>query len=196
MTDPDKPANVPEEGGDAPSNSRPAGKSPVDPLEAQNARIAEFHELGAVGVSKGQLTGPTKAVNELKAAERSFVDEQLKLGKDVEVIPRAETTGPNVPRGENRTPDFKIDGVVNELKTVSGIQKQTSDALSSGIASRIIDGRGQAPNIIVDARLQSGLTKEIAERAIIRAYGADKVKKGIQSIRIIGPNFDITVLRI
>ena len=59
-----------------------------------------------------------------------------------------------------------------------------------------MNGRGQSGHIIVDARGQAGITKEIAERGIIRAFGADKVKKGIQSIRIIGPDFDIIVPRI
>ncbi|GAB4145095.1 MAG: hypothetical protein Tsb009_17090 [Planctomycetaceae bacterium] len=50
--------------------------------------------------------------------------------------------------------------------------------------------------IIVDVRNQQGMTREIAERGVRRAYGADNATGGkIQSIRIIGDSFDITVLR-
>ncbi len=101
-----------------------------------------------------------------------------------------------VPRGAGRTPDFKIDGIQQELKTLSGVAKQTPDGLSSAMASRIMDGRGQATQIIVDARGQAGMTQEIAERGIRRAYGADNKLGGkIQSIRVIGDGFDITVPR-
>lgn len=37
----------------------------------------------------------------------------------------------------------------------------------------ILDGAGQAPNIIVDLRQQAGMTQELAQRAVRRAYGAD-----------------------
>jgi hypothetical protein len=72
-----------------------------------------------------------------------------------------------------------------------------------------MDARGQASHVLIDARNQEGITEEIAERGIRRAYGADSntgrsqksmdrgdTEKGsIQSIRIIGKDFDITVLR-
>lgn len=41
------------------------------------------------------------------------------------------------------------------------------------MSNRIMNGRGQASNISVDMRGQVGVTKEIAERGIKRAYGAD-----------------------
>jgi filamentous hemagglutinin len=62
-------------------------------------------------------------------------------------------------------------------------------------------GRGQAGNIMVDVRDQAGMTQEIAQRGINRAYGADnatakRASRGpIQSIRVIGKDFDITVPR-
>jgi hypothetical protein len=51
--------------------------------------------------------------------------------------------------------------------------------------------------ILVDVRGQAGMTQEIAERGVRRAYGADK-KAGakIQSIRVIGDGFDFTVHRV
>jgi filamentous hemagglutinin len=57
--------------------------------------------------------------------------------------------------------------------------------------------RGQATQIVVDARGQAGMTQEIAEQGIRRAYGADNKLGGkIYSIRVIGPGFDITVPRV
>ncbi len=57
-----------------------------------------------------------------------------------------------------------------------------------------MQGRGQASHILVDARNQVGMTKEIAERGIDRAFGADRATGDkIDSIRIIGEGFDITV---
>ena len=59
-----------------------------------------------------------------------------------------------------------------------------------------MDAQGQAPNVIVDVRQQSGMTREIAERGIRRAYGADNASGAkIQSIRVIGNGFDVTVPR-
>lgn len=47
-----------------------------------------------------------------------------------------------------------------------------------------MDARGQASNIIIDARGQAGMTPEVADRAIERALGAD-FKKKIESITIL-----------
>jgi hypothetical protein len=100
-------------------------------------------------------------------------------------------------KGAGRQGDRLIDGVLTELKTVGSVKNTTSNGLSAAISSRIMDGRGQAAHIIVDIRGQAGITEEIAKRGIIRAYGADAAKGSkIQSIRIIGPDFDIKVPRI
>lgn len=132
---------------------------------------------------KGVLTG---SLDDLSKAERKFAEKILDAGRDLEVVPR----------GAGRSPDFKINGVVHELKTVSGVADATSDSISSAISNRVMNGRGQASNIVVDTRGQAGMTLEIAERAIKRAFVADNAKKGIQSIRIIGPGFDLIVPRI
>ena len=139
--------------------------------------------LPGVGAPRGTLTG---SLDELTEAEKRFVEHQLSQGKNVEVVPR----------GAGRTPDFKIDGIQTELKTLSGVAKQTPDGLSSATASRIMDGRGQATQITVDARGQAGMTRDIAERGIRRAYGADNKLGGkIQSIQVIGDGFELTVRR-
>ena len=94
-----------------------------------------------------------------------------------------------VVEGTTRTADFLVNGVPTELKTVS---KLTSSDLSAALGRSILDGAGQAGNIIIDARGQAGLTRELAERAIRRAYGADKLAR-LKEIRIIGEGFDITI---
>ena len=137
----------------------------------------------AKNAPRGILIG---SLDELTEAEKGFVEDLLSQGKNVEVAPG----------GAGRTPDFKIDGIQQELKTRSGVAKQTPDGLSAAMASRVMDGRGQATQIVVDARGQAGMTQEVAERGIGRAYGADNKHGGkIQSIRVIGNGFDITVPR-
>jgi filamentous hemagglutinin len=106
------------------------------------------------------------------------------LGNDIEIVLR----------GEGRTPDFKINGAIQEYKNISGVQRTDVEGLSSAISSRIMDGRGQSGNIIVDARNQSGMTPEAAQSAIGRAYGAD-AKKDINSITILLPDGQITATR-
>jgi RHS repeat-associated protein len=133
---------------------------------------------------RGNLIG---SVDNLSAAERRIVEYLLAEGRTVEIIPR----------GANRTPDFRVDGIPTELKTISGVANQTSDGLSAAMASRIMDGRGQASHILVDVRGQAGMTREIAERGVRRAFGADSASGSkIQSIRVIGVGFDITVHRV
>jgi filamentous hemagglutinin len=83
----------------------------------------------AGGHAPGKLTG---SLNGLTAGEKDSVHELLGRGHDIEVLP----TGPS------RTPDFKVEGLATELKTLSGVAKQNSDGLSSALASRIMDARG------------------------------------------------------
>ena len=60
-----------------------------------------------------------------------------------------------------------------------------------------MNGRGQALDIIVDARNQAGITEEIAARGIRRAFGADNKTGGkILSITIYGPGWTLVVPRI
>jgi hypothetical protein len=121
----------------------------------------------------GTLTG---AVETLKPAERVIAEELKGLGNNLKVV----KVGPN------RTPEWEINGVRQELKTVSGVKDVTSDGISSATSSRIMDARGQAADILVNARDQTGMTREIAERAISRAFGADKkVGAKIESITVL-----------
>jgi filamentous hemagglutinin len=102
----------------------------------------------------------------------------LAWGKNVELIPREVNAG--------RTADFLLDGVKIELKTMTNVTNQTSDGLSSALSSTIMNARGQSGNIVVDARGQAGMTREIAQRGIGRAFGADNESK-IQGVTVLTP---------
>ncbi|TLD39877.1 MAG: hypothetical protein JETT_3854 [Candidatus Jettenia ecosi] len=91
-----------------------------------------------------------------------------------------------------RTADFIVDGVRTELKSISNL---TSRDISGALGRRILEGAGQAPHVIADVRQQAGMTWDLAQRAIRRAFGADTARR-IQQIRIIGRNFDTTVPRL
>lgn len=134
----------------------------------------------------------------LSAAERSAVryllsDENPRGDRAVEAVPVSLLPG-------RRTQDFLVDGAPVELKTVGGVRVAglvgdgLAKKLSGAVASRIMDARGQAPNVVVDLREQEGITSEIAETAMGRAFGAD-ARAGIESIRFIGPGFDETYTR-
>ena len=137
----------------------------------------------------GKLLGNTSV---LKPAELAVAQEFAAAGHTVEIV----ETGPG------RTPDFKIDGVQTELKTVSGVADVSDNGLSKAMASRIMDGRGQASSVLVDARTQPGMTKAIAERGMRRAFGADNAtaaKAGIQpklqKLTILTPEGPVTAER-
>lgn len=136
-------------------------------------------------LGKGRLIGSKVG---LEPHEKFYVDEMLEQGNDVQIVPRSDIDGV-------RTNDFLINDTNVELKSIFNIapQNQTPDRLSSKVADRIMSGRGQSDNIIADARKQAGMTKEIAERAIRRAYGIDnRDKRSIKSITVIGKDFSIT----
>jgi hypothetical protein len=140
---------------------------------------------GPLGGRTGRVSGRfTGSLDDLTTAERSFVQREVAAGRSIE----------SIPTGNGRTADFLIDGVQTELKTISGVSNTTSNGISSAMASRIMDGRGQSGHIVVDLTGQKGVTREIAERGIARAYGADR-RAGIQSIRAYSDDFDITVPR-
>ncbi len=129
----------------------------------------------------GKITGK---LDDVTPDERRFFEEMRDLGNDVEIVPR----------GTGRTPDVRLNGKPHELKTVSGVKRTDEEGLSSAISSRILDGRGQARDIVVNARGQAGMTRGAAERAIKRALGADE-KRGIDSITIFTPEGPISAGR-
>jgi hypothetical protein len=146
-----------------------------DPNAAAAAIIGAIPGEGAIANagSQGKLIG---SIDGLTTAEQGFVNEMVAGGRTVEVIPTS--TG--------RTADFLINGQPYELKTMTDVTNQTSDGLSKAISSTAMDARGQSGNIVIDARNQPGMTEDIAQRGIDRAYGADsKTGQKIQSITII-----------
>ncbi|MGI9056288.1 MAG: hypothetical protein ACR2F2_10865 [Pyrinomonadaceae bacterium] len=90
--------------------------------------------------------------------------------------------------------DFEIDGEIVEFKYISDL-KGNIDKLSSGLSRRILDGGSQASKVSLDATDQAGMTKEIAERAVKRAFGSLRKRNSdaIKEVRIYGKDFDITV---
>lgn len=130
----------------------------------------------------GKITGK---LDDVTPDERRFFEEMRDLGNEVEIVPR----------GAGRTPDVKLNGKPHELKTVSGVKRTDEEGLSSAISSRILDARGQARDIVVNARDQAGMTRDVAERAIKRAFGVDAQKGGIDSITIFTPQGPISTVR-
>ncbi|MFA5951353.1 MAG: hypothetical protein WC807_13825, partial [Hyphomicrobium sp.] len=119
--------------------------------------------------------------------ERRTYEYLRDLGNDVKLLER---------EAGKRTPDIELNGTRTELKNISGVRRTDEDGLSAAISSRIMDGRGQASNIIVDATQQPGMTTQAAERAAKRALGADDVKKGIKEITIMTPDGPVHLRRI
>ena len=102
----------------------------------------------------GKLTG---SLDGLTSDERTVVNELLDAGNDVEIIPRS-----NIPN--NQTPDFYVNGVKTELKTLNGTSLNTP-------LTRIQNGFKQgAETVIVDAR-KTGMASEVAEKIMERALG-------------------------
>jgi Contact-dependent growth inhibition CdiA C-terminal domain len=166
----------------------------------------------------GKVTSPVKAPNTLKSlgalpevtnvaktvpkigklefesnakvspAELKTANKLVSEGKDVKVLKEVQNQ-----KGV-RTPDFEIDGVRTELKTIENLKKVDANGLSKGISSRILEAGGQASEVILDVSNQSGMTKEIAERGISRAFGRlrELGSENIKNVRIIGKDFDFT----
>nr|WP_223965262.1 hemagglutinin repeat-containing protein [Burkholderia diffusa] len=133
----------------------------------------------------GKLIG---SVDGLTQAEQSFVNEMVAGGKTVQVIPSSNA---------GRSADFYIDGAKYELKTMTDVANQTSDGLSKAISSTAMSARSQSGDIIIDARNQPGMTVDIAQRGINRAYSADsKSGSKIQSISIITSQGTVYVPRL
>lgn len=157
-----------------------------DPGAAAMAVIGAIPGEGLIANAKGvgKIIGSTDG---LTVAEQGFVNEMVAGGRTVEVIPTS--TG--------RTADFLIDGRQYELKTMTNVSNQTFDGLSKAISTTAMDARGQSGNIIIDARGQPGMTADIAERGVSRAYGRDNVSgQKIKSITVITSEGTVYVPRV
>ena len=187
-------------------DSEPALKQRLDSLtqeaaEAEKLRnrkranqiatqVAEFErelaqrEINAA-LATGRLIIPVGKT--LTIEESSFVGQLIRENRHVEVVLEAGEQGVE----GVRTMDYVIDGVQTEGKTVLNI---TSPDPSGALNRIILGGAGQAPHIIVDVQRQAEITAELAERAILRAFGRQRQlgNKRIQTVHVIGRGFDIT----
>ena len=94
-----------------------------------------------------------------------------------------------------KSPDFEINGEIVEFKYVSDLKGVTANKLSARLSGRILEGGSQASKVTLDVTDQAGMTKEIAERAVSRAFGNQTFRGSdkIQEVRIFGKDFDITI---
>ncbi|EKG2418026.1 hypothetical protein O2U52_001641 [Listeria monocytogenes] len=105
---------------------------------------------GAKGKLIGNLDGLTKE-------EINAVDILRSQGKNVEIIPVD-------PKARIKTPDFKIDGVRTELKTLANPNTNTG-------MKRIQEAFKQNTNDVIINGIDAGLTKSQAEEILARAAG-------------------------
>ncbi|MCL1852417.1 MAG: hypothetical protein FWF88_05220 [Peptococcaceae bacterium] len=114
-------------------------------------KIDDIAKSGKTGKFIDNTTDP------MTKGEKMVVDDLVAQGKSVERIPAN-------PKVEGGTPDFKVDGINTELKTLENANTNTG-------MKRVQQGFSQgAENVIIDAR-NSGLTKAQAEEILARAKG-------------------------
>jgi len=115
---------------------------------------SNYFDKNSATKGMGKITG---SLNGLTDAEKKVVGDLTASGKNVEIIPKD-------PNAINKTPDFRVDGVKTELKTLQNPNTNTG-------MKRIQEGFGQgAETVIIDAR-GSGLTSSQAKEIINRASG-------------------------
>jgi len=126
-----------------------------------------------------------EAGRELTPDEKSIAD--MLVGEGRHVIARRVS---QITR--TRSADFEANSINTELKTVSNL---TSPDLAGALTRRILEGAGQAPHIIVDARGQVGMTQEIAENAVKRAFVKQTKDDNVRivRVRIVGQSFDVMI---
>ncbi len=125
------------------------------------------------GRVRGKLIG---SLAELTESERRWATDRLDEGKNVEVVPTSNIA---------RTPDFKIDGLPIELKTLENPQDMSSNGLSARISRLILNARSQAEDVAIDTTAYPQVTPEVANRGILRAINAIKdLGKPVSSITI------------
>jgi len=89
--------------------------------------------------------------------ERKMVEDLLALGKNVEIIPRSNELGV-------KTPDFLVDGIKTELKTMEG------SSLNTPVSKIQKAFKQDAEVVIIDGRI-TGLTLDQANTIIKRILG-------------------------
>lgn len=101
-------------------------------------------------INRGALTG---SLDDLRPAERDMVAELLSQGRNIEIIPR----------GSSKTPDFLVNDIPTELKTLVSAGTNT-------LKNAIQKAAQQGEQILVDAR-NVPITAEEAAHQIKRAQG-------------------------
>lgn len=110
------------------------------------------------GSSKaGKLLG---SLDGLTSAERTVVSDLLSKGKKVEII--AKTT-------ESKTPDFLVNGVKTELKSLENLNLNTA-------ITRIQKGFKQGAEVVIIDGRQAGLSIKDSEQVLTRAAGTYESK--------------------
>lgn len=99
-----------------------------------------------------------------------FAIELAAAGNNVIAIERTEQEGV-------KSADFMVGGVRTELKVLSPSDSTNPDKLSGSLSQAVKRGRNQASEIVIDARSQPGMTREVAEWGIIQSLGADESGK-------------------
>jgi hypothetical protein len=158
-----------------PNITHPPGLTPAENVGGPAGRPQPIFS-GRVDVEPGRTLTP---------AEQSVADLLAREGR--QVTAKRETNAQGV-----KNPDFVVDGVPTELKTISNI---TSSDMSGALSRRIQEAGRQAPHVIIDVRGQVEITQAMTEESIVRAY-ATQARRGsnrTQEVRIIGENFDITI---
>jgi len=123
---------------------------------AKNSSFIDNNDISKIKIQekRGTLIGK---LDKLTADKRKMVEDLLSSGKNIEIIPKS-----NIDRV--KTPDFLVDGIKTELKTLNGTSLSTP-------VKRIIEGFGQhATTVIVDGR-KTGLSFDDLESIINRAKG-------------------------
>ena len=123
------------------------------PKAMENAVWGEYLKAETPG-KRGTLIGN---LDKLTADERKMVEDLLSLGKDVKIIPKSNEF-------KVKTPDFEVNGIKTELKTINGISDSTP-------VKRIRKAFQQhASVVIIDARKTEMLFQD-AEVVISRVKG-------------------------
>jgi hypothetical protein len=127
----------------------------AEPAPQGNALVPNETVSQSVGSRTGKFIDNT--TDPLTKNEKQVVDDLVRQGRTVERIPKD-------PNSINKSPDFTVDGVKTELKSLQNPNTTTG-------VGRVQQGFKQgAETVIIDAR-GSGLTPQQAQEIIDRAAG-------------------------
>jgi len=163
----------------APQSLKTLGGIPEVEVSTAQTISQTTRKFGRLEIEQGRKLSPS---------EQRFADKMVAEGKVVKA--RKEVNQPNV-----KNPDFDIDNEVVEFKYVSDLKGANAERLSAGLSRRILDGGSQASKVTLDATDQVGMTKEIALKAVKRAFGSLRKRDSdaIKEVRIYGKDFDIMI---